>query len=74
MSGNPPVPQRALESHALDEKIAACRTATGAYRNAWALADKLTRELKALGLCGHCAIGEHMMCADYGCVCCGAGK
>jgi hypothetical protein len=58
----------------LEGKIEACRAATKAYRDAWALADRLTRELKALGMCGHCAIGQHGWCFDYGCTCCGAGK
>jgi hypothetical protein len=58
----------------LAPRIAACRAATKAYRDAWKLADDLTRELKALGLCGHCAIDEHRACTDYGCVCCGGGK
>lgn len=56
------------------DKIAACRDATKAYRDAWALADRLTRELKALGMCGHCATEQHAWCRDYGCACCGAGK
>lgn len=62
------------DTTALDAKIAACRAATGAYREAFKLADKLTQELRAMGVCGHCSVSEHYSCRDYGCVCCGGGK
>ena len=62
------------EQLALDADIAACRAATKAYREAYATAAKLTDALKAKGLCGHCAVGDHVECRDYGCVCCGGGK
>lgn len=58
----------------LDPKIAECRAATKAYRDAFTLADLLTQELKALGVCGQCCVSEHYQCRDYGCVCCGGGK
>jgi hypothetical protein len=58
----------------LATKIDSCRQATKEYRDAFAKADKLRSELQALGLCGHCAIGNHGHCQDYGCECCGGGK
>jgi hypothetical protein len=61
-------------NEALDRKIDQCRQATQASREAWRRADILRSELKALGLCSHCAVADHGYCRDYGCVCCGGGK
>lgn len=56
------------------DKIAACREATGEFRSWFSKADALRMELNRLGICNTCAIGEHLRCRDYGCICCGAGK
>lgn len=58
----------------LDVRIAECRAATKAYRDAYAKAAELTKALKAEGLCGSCCVSEHFQCRDYGCTCCGGGK
>jgi hypothetical protein len=58
----------------IDPKIAACRQATIDYRAAHRRASDLRDQLAALGVCATCAVGEHRLCRDYGCTCCGAGK
>lgn len=51
----------------LDEKIEACRDA---FRTAYGLLD----ELKNIGVCGRCGVGDHESCREYTCVCCGGGQ
>lgn len=58
----------------VDPLIVQCRAATRGYREAWAKADAIYKQLKALGVCASCAISEHRMCRDYTCECCAAGK
>ena len=58
----------------IDPLIAECRSATKAYRDAYALASRLKTTLAAQGVCATCAISEHFNCGDYGCTCCGGGK
>lgn len=62
------------DSVSVEHRIAACRAATKAYREAYKLAAEMTAALKAEGLCGTCAVGDHAYCRDYGCKCCGGGK